>query len=129
MDWIWEMNTIDEGRFTRAQKEKPVSVDDQVGKGHFEGSHGSYTCTLSHCDCQDFTMRLKGQQPCKHILALGIALGAYDPAAVQRMFDGQRAINTLSRAYGRYYLFHAPVMEDAEYDALKRKWSDLLPSD
>ena len=129
MAWIWEMNSIDERRFTRALKEKPASIDGQTEKASFDGDHGSYTCTLSHCDCQDFTMRLKGKQPCKHILALGIALCAYDPDAVKRMFDGRRAVDELSRAYGHYYLFHAPVMADAEYDALKRKWSDLLPSD
>lgn len=120
MEWNWK--DVDEGRFSRALKEKPVELDRENEVAVFKGDHGRYTCTLSDCDCQDFRIRLKSQQPCKHILALGAALGAYDPQAVALGFEREREKDRLALAYGRYYLFDDPIMSDAEYDALKKKW-------
>lgn len=125
MNWIWQ--EIEEGRFNRSLKEKPANIDHSAGTAVFKGEHGTYTCSLTHCDCQDFQVRLKGMQPCKHILALGAAMGAFDPKALARHFNGVRAMELLSRAYGAYYLFHQPIMSDDEYDTLKAEWSDLLP--
>lgn len=119
MKWIWKVSVIDEGRFERAKKETPSSIDGEAAV--FEGSHGTYHCTLSNCNCQDFQLRLKGQQPCKHILALGIAVGAYNADAIGKRFELLRIRDRLASAYGHYYLFDHPVLSDAEYDTLKEE--------
>lgn len=125
MKWIWK--DIDEARYRRSQEEKPVKVDYEKETAVFRGSTRMYSCTLTHCECSDFQMRLQGQQPCKHILSFGAALGAYDPKAIERQFEAPVAKDRLALAYGRYYLFNDPIMSDTEYDELKKQWADLLP--
>jgi len=123
--WTW--NDIDPARYQRALEEKPVKVDYEKETAIFRGSTRMYSCTLTHCECNDFQMRLKGQQPCKHILSLGMALGAYDPKAVARQFEGVMIKDRLALAFGYYHLFNDPIMSDSEYDELKAQWADLLP--
>ena len=125
MEWIWNFEDIEEGRFTRSRKLKPVELNRENGSGVFEGSEGTYTCTLTHCTCQDFQYRLHGAQPCKHILSLGAALKAYDPDAVARRFEAEELKRCLAMAYGYYHLFHEPVLSNKDYDSMKARLAKI----
>lgn len=127
MKWVWENKDIDEDRFDRIKEIEPIQIDQEKTFASFQGKNGIFCCSFAQCECQDFRMRLRGKSPCKHILYLGAELGAYDPVALKRYFDGKRAIDRLSLAYGRYYLFNDPVMSNEEYDAMKQEWLDLIP--
>lgn len=123
MSWIWK--EVLEADYNNALKTKPDQIADSAAVAYFDGKHGEYHCTLTHCDCQQFTLRLKGKHPCKHIIALGLAVGAYDPAADLRRFEAEKIAGQLASAFGYYHLFHAPVMADAEYDRLKARYAAL----
>lgn len=127
MIWTWKNEDIDESRFNRIAEIEPSKIDRDNLTAMFNGKNGVFCCTLASCECQDFRMRLRGKGPCKHILLLGVELGAYDPEKLKRYFEGKKVADQLSLAYGKYHLFHDPIMSNDDYDAMKREWSDILP--
>ena len=64
---------FDAGRTERAGVVQlgPITVAASAGKYYVEIREG----TMFSCTCPDFTMRLKEQEPCKHVLALVQVVG------------------------------------------------------
>lgn len=122
--WIWK--SVLEPDFSNSLKIKPSSIDPDTSSAVFEGSSGTYNATLMHCECSQFQMRLKGKHPCKHIIALGAALGVFDRDTYAHRFEAKKLADQLAAAYGYFHLFNSPVMSDKEYDALKQAYHDEL---
>ncbi len=79
-----------------------------------------YQTTVNECSCMDFMMR---GGPCKHMIALGAALGLHD---LQRQAEIRAAADKLCMAYGSYYLFGCSRVSDGEYRKLKEKCAPWL---
>ena len=58
-----------------SKKLTPISIDEELQIGVFEGSSKDYTVTLDKCQCADFGRR---KLPCKHIYRLAHELGVFD---------------------------------------------------
>ncbi len=79
-----------------------------------------YRTTVTECSCMDYMMR---GGPCKHMIALGAALGMHD---LQRQAEIRAAADKLCMAYGSYYLFGRSAVTDREYRKLKEKCAPWL---
>jgi len=58
-----------------SKKLTPISIDEELKTGMFEGSSKDYFVTMEKCECVDFSMR---KLPCKHIYRLAHELGIYN---------------------------------------------------
>lgn len=134
MKWEWQLIDIDPGRAKRAakirlsnvevngQKASADVVDEKTGEIVYE-------CTLSKCSCEDFHMNTRGRKPCKHILALGMAVGVinkdgYTPDQ-QLTLDIAALRDRIATASGFYHVFHEPTVSDSAYDAMKQELARL----
>lgn len=128
MEWDWKLEEIDTARAKRASKVKLESIEvngEQATADVVDEASGEivYHTMLDDCDCQDFRFNTKGNKPCKHILALAMAVGivnknGYTPEQ-QRLVDIDALKERIAVAAGYYHVFHESVMNNSEYDAMK----------
>lgn len=134
MDWEWELDEIDPARAKRASKVRleDIKVDGQQASADVvEEKTGEivYHATLDDCDCQDFRFNTKGNKPCKHILALAMAVGivnqgGYTPDQ-QLVLDIAALKERIATASGYYHVFHESTVTNSAYDAMKQELARL----
>ena len=125
-DW----NNIDPKRLKAAASTKLLSLDPKTQTAVFEGSSPQpYTTTRSNCSCAHHR---KTGEICKHMVRLAQELGILNVneqgLSPEQQFrsDIDSLRDKIALASGYYYVFHAPIMGNDEYDSLKNRHNDLL---
>lgn len=128
-EWKWEVRASSLKKAVKYQSADILSIDKNKPLIVIKGSKGDvHTANLEECDCTDFRMVQGGVHACKHMIRLAIELGIINKNGntpeQQDAADKHEYRNVIAMAYGRYHLFHEPVMTDAEYDTLKKEYKE-----
>ena len=127
--WNWEIRESSLKKAVKYQSADILSIDKNkpliVIKGSKKDAH---TANLEECDCTDFRMVQGGVHACKHMIRLAIELGIINKSGntpkQQYAADKQECRDAIAMAYGRYHLFHEPLMTDEEYDKMKAEYKE-----
>lgn len=122
--WNWEVR---ESSLKKAVEFKPAEIQSIDKSKPFIVING-HTANLDECDCQDFIKSKGGVHACKHMIRLAIELGVINKSGntpeQQYAADKHEYRNVIAMAYGRYHLFHEPLMTDEEYDKMKAEYKE-----
>lgn len=123
-DW----SNLELGRAKRARDNiKLFNVSPEMTHAECTGSKGDlYVVDDMECSCIDHVIK---RMVCKHMIALAALRGDIDLNRIVEEGETRKKIaeckDEVAKAFGHYYLFGAPTMDDKEYDKLKKKLAKL----